>query len=338
MSDTGKALVLGASGFLGSHVVLCLHEQGRQVRAFARQSSNLSVTDHLDIERAYGDIDDEASLREAMQGIETVYHCIVNTRSWLRDPAPLYEVNVEGLKRALKIAQEAGVKKYVFTSSFVTIGPNPSGISTEQDEIDIDSDIPEYVRCRTVAERTFFDIINNSDMFGVACCVGNTYGANDIVPTPHGKMVKDAGRGVMPFYWKGGGASVGVRDAAEGMILAEKNGSSGERYILTERWVTYEELFRLSGEAGGKTLNMFQMPMFGMIGIALFSEVVTRFKGVENRVNVEALRCSTLVHNASNEKAKNDLGWQPRPIEVSIQEAVDFHKAAYKAKVAKAAS
>jgi dihydroflavonol-4-reductase len=329
MSNTGKVLVLGASGFLGGNVVLALVEQGRDVRAFARKTSDRSVTQHLPIEWAYGDINDEQSLLDAMQGVETVYHCIVNTRSWLRNPAELYNTNVEGLKRALRAAEKAGVKKYIYTSSFATIGPNPSGISTEADHFAADAKIPEYVRCRAKAEQVFLDFINSHDMFGVACCVGNTYGANDTVPTPHGKMVKDAGRGQMPFYWEGGGACVGVKDAAEGMILAEHKGKSGERYIFTDRWISFKELFELSAKAGGKELNMFKMPIIGLIGIAYFSEIVTRFKGVENRLNVESIKCSTQLSNASNAKAKTELGWQPRPIEVSIKEAVDFYKAQY---------
>jgi dihydroflavonol-4-reductase len=330
MTAQGKVLVLGASGFLGSNIVLALAEQGRDIRAFARKSSNRTVTEHLDIEWAYGDIGNEQSLLDAMQGIDTVYHCIVNTRSWLRDPSALYETNVNGLKRALNAAEKAGVKKYIYTSTFATIGTNPSGISTEADYFSDDAKVPEYVRCRSKAEQVFLDFINTHDMYGVACCVGNTYGANDIVPTPHGKMVKDAGRGQMPFYWQGGGASVGVKDAAEGMILAEHKGKSGERYIFVDRWVSFEELFRLSGKAGGHDLKMFKMPLIGLIAIAYFSEIVTRFKGVENRLNVESLKCSTLLSNASNEKAKKELGWNPRPIEKSIQEAVDFYKAQYK--------
>jgi len=326
MTDNNLVLVLGASGFLGSNLVLQLVEQGYKVRAFARKSSDCSVTAHLDIEWAYGDIDDESSLLNAMQGIETVYHCIVNTRSWLRDPSALYKTNVEGLQRALQAADKSGVKKYIYTSSFATIGPNPSGISTETDYFAADAKVPEYVRCRCQAERVFLEFIKSHDMLGIACCVGNTYGANDIVPTPHGKMVKDAGRGAIPFFWQGGGASVGVKDAACGMILAAEKGRSGERYIFVDRWVSFEELFRLSAKAGGHELKMFKMPLFGMYTIAYFSEIVTRVKGVENRLNAEAVRCSIQLSNSTNHKAKTELGWQPRPIEIAIKEAVDFYR------------
>ena len=73
-----------------------------------RPSSDTSATDHLDIERFYGDVLDIDSLRAAMKGCEHVYHCVVDTRAWLRDPAPLYRVNIDGLVNSMDAALEAG--------------------------------------------------------------------------------------------------------------------------------------------------------------------------------------------------------------------------------------
>jgi len=73
------------------------------------------------------------------------------------------------------------------------------------------------------------DYCRERDLPGVACCVGNTYGAGDIAPTPHGKMLKDVADGNMPVYWQGGGPSVRITDAANAMRLAEENGEVGQR-------------------------------------------------------------------------------------------------------------
>ena len=127
MSADRKALVLGASGFLGSHVVKALVNEGRSVRILTRPGSNTAMTDHLDLERQTGDVFDRDTLRKAMSGCASVFYCIVDTRSWLRDPAPLYRTNVDGSRIAMEVALETGVKKFVFTSSIVTIGLNPSG-------------------------------------------------------------------------------------------------------------------------------------------------------------------------------------------------------------------
>lgn len=324
MQNDDRALVLGASGFLGSHLVLRLAELGRTVRAFVRPTSDCRVVEHLDIEWAYGDIRDEQSLYRAMRGVDTVYHSIVDPRPWVRDVGALYEVNVEGLKRSLRAAEKAGVGKFILTSTFATIAPNTSGVATEDDYFTADHDLPEYVRSRVVAERFFLDFIGGSDMCGVACCVGNTFGDNDILPTPQGGLIAEVSRGRMPFYWGGGAASVGIRDAAEGMILAEHNGRSGERYILAERWLTYAALFRMAAQAAGRHPPLVKLPRKLLYLSAGVAEFVARPLGLENRLTPDSVRCMTGMNDCSNRKAKMELGWSPCPVEDAIREAVDY--------------
>ena len=69
-------------------------------------------------------------LGRAIAGCDTVYYCIVDTRAWLRDPAPLYATNVDGLRTVLDVALGYPLRRFVFTSTYATIGLNPSGVST----------------------------------------------------------------------------------------------------------------------------------------------------------------------------------------------------------------
>lgn len=88
MSSTAGAtkLVIGASGFLGSHVTRRLVERGERVRVLVRTTSSTAAIDHLTVERHYGDVFDDEALRAAMVGVDDVYYCVVDTRAWLRDP------------------------------------------------------------------------------------------------------------------------------------------------------------------------------------------------------------------------------------------------------------
>ena len=99
-----KVLVMGASGFVGSHVTRKLVERGDDVRVYLRKSSMTVAIDDLDVERCYGDLRDEEALRAAMSDRDVVFYCVVDTRFYLRDPAPLFETNVESLRRVLDIA------------------------------------------------------------------------------------------------------------------------------------------------------------------------------------------------------------------------------------------
>ena len=117
MTGRRKALVMGASGFVGSHVARKLVERGDDVRVYLRKSSSTVAIDDLDVERCYGDLHDEEALRAAMSDRDVVYYCVVDTRFYLRDPAPLFETNVESLRRVLDIATEADLHRFVFCST-----------------------------------------------------------------------------------------------------------------------------------------------------------------------------------------------------------------------------
>ena len=93
-----KKLVIGASGFLGSHVTRALVERGDDVRVLIRTTSSTTAIDDLNVERCYGDIFDDDALTAAMTGCDDVFYCAVDTRAWLRDPTPLFRTNVEGLR------------------------------------------------------------------------------------------------------------------------------------------------------------------------------------------------------------------------------------------------
>jgi dihydroflavonol-4-reductase len=122
-------LVVGASGFLGSHVT-------RQL-----------------VERHYGDVFDDEALRSAMDGVDDVFYCVVDTRAWLRDPAPLFRTNVEGLQHVLDTAVDADLHRFVFTSSIGTIGiPTEGRPATEDDEFNWADKGGGYIQSRVAAE------------------------------------------------------------------------------------------------------------------------------------------------------------------------------------------
>jgi nucleoside-diphosphate-sugar epimerase len=114
-------LVIGASGFLGSHVTRQLAAAGENVRVMLRHNSSTKGINDLNVERCYGDIFDDAALRTAMAGCDVVYYCVLDARMGLRDPTPLFRTNVEGLRHVL----DADLRKFVFTSSTGTYRGTP---------------------------------------------------------------------------------------------------------------------------------------------------------------------------------------------------------------------
>jgi nucleoside-diphosphate-sugar epimerase len=81
-----KKFVIGASGFLCSHVTGQLVDRGDDVRVLIRPTSSTKAIEELNVEYHYGDIFDDAAVRTAMAGCDDVFYCVVDTRAWLRDP------------------------------------------------------------------------------------------------------------------------------------------------------------------------------------------------------------------------------------------------------------
>ena len=118
-----------------------------------RPNANTIGIDDLPVQRFCGDVFDTATLREAMDGCDVVYHCVVDTRAWLRDPAPLFRTNVEGTRSVLEVARQANLKRFVFTSSYVTIGRRRGHVATEDDVLRWRRKLGPYALSRLQAER-----------------------------------------------------------------------------------------------------------------------------------------------------------------------------------------
>lgn len=112
---------MGASGNVGACVTRQLVARGDDVRVLLRRSSSTRGIDGLDVQRCYGDIFDTEAVAAAMAERDVVYYCVVDTRAELRDPAPLFKTNVEGLHNVLDVAAKAGLHRFVFLSTIGTI-------------------------------------------------------------------------------------------------------------------------------------------------------------------------------------------------------------------------
>ena len=132
-------LVIGANGFLGSHVTRHLVQAGHDVRIMVRPNASTIGLDDLKVACFVGDIWDDDVLSQAMTGCGDVYYCVVDTRGWLSDPAPLYRTNVEGTRNVLDVAEavyrQRPFRRLVYTSTYATVGRRRGRVATEDDVI-----------------------------------------------------------------------------------------------------------------------------------------------------------------------------------------------------------
>ena len=322
-----RSLVMGANGFLGSHITKQLVESKQPVKAFVRASSDTRSIDALDVPRVHGDIMNKDSLREALRDIDIIYYCIVDTRAWLKDTTPLYRTNIDGLRNVLDVAIELGITKFIFTSSIVTIGLNPSGVVTEKDSFNWYDKAPDYVRCRAQAEDLVFEYHREKGLAAVALCIANTYGPGDIQPTPHGSLIRNVAYEETSLPIDCHNPVVDIRDAATAMILAAEKGRDGERYIISVEHAHQISLFNHAADVAGVPRPKLNLSIRALYVIAFIAQSFNKLRGIRTSLNTESVLLSHIFCEMDCSKAKTELGWQPRPINKSIEDAVEFYLA-----------
>ncbi len=321
-------LVMGANGFLGSRVTRQLVAAGEDVRVMVRENANTIGIDDLDVTRFVGDIFDLDTVRAAMDGCDVVYYCVVDTRAWLRDPSPLFRTNVDGLRGVLDIAVEAvavgSLRKFVFTSSYSTVGRKKGRVATEVDVID-QRNLTAYVRSRVQAEEMVLDHARTRGLPAVAMCISTTYGPGDYGMTPHGALIAGTVFGKMPFVLdKIALEAVGIEDAADALIRAAEHGRPGERYLISERMISNREVITIAAQEAGVPVPKRSIPVPMLYLMGAIGSVRARLRGTDERMTLPSVRLMRAEADVDCTKARRELGWQPAPVQESVREAARF--------------
>jgi dihydroflavonol-4-reductase len=317
-------LVIGANGFLGSHVTRQLVAAGAEVRVMVRPTANTRSIDDLDVTRFHGDVFDTATVRQAMDGCDDVYYCVVDTRAWLQDPSPLFRTNVEGVRNVLDVAKNAELHRFVFTSTYATVGRRHGHVATEDDLIDRRRITP-YVESRVHAEDIVLRYAAEGGLPAVAMCVSTTYGSGDWGRTPHGAFIAGAVFGKLPFLMNGIQLEVvGVDDAARALLLAAERGRNGERYIISERMMPLKEVVRIAADEAGVALPRRSISVPALYALGALGSLKARLTGKDAELSLASVRMMRAEADIDHSKATRELGWEPRPVEQSIREAARF--------------
>lgn len=323
-----RALVTGASGFVGSAVVRELLAHDYRVRALVRNTSNQCNLTGLPIERVVGDLDNSASLLKALTGCDVLFHVAASYHLWTRDPKEMYRTNVEGTKRLLNLAKQASVSRIVYTSSVATLGLNRDGAPADENSpVGLEDMIGHYKRSKYLAEEAVRGMIKNQGLPAVIVNPSTPVGPRDIRPTPTGQMIRDAAFGHMPAYVDTGLNIVHVDDVATGHRLALEYGKVGERYILGGENMTLREILNEISRATGRAPPRIRLPNAVVMPIAYLSEAWARLRQVgEPLVSVDGVRLAKKKMFFSSAKAEKALGYRYRPAILALNEAVTWYQ------------
>jgi dihydroflavonol-4-reductase len=323
-------LVMGASGYLGSHVTRQLVERGDDVRVWVRPSSSSRAFAHLPVTECRGELFDDDGLQAAMHDVATVFYCIVDARPALHDPAPLFRTNVEALRHALDAAVSAGVGRFVFCSTIGTIGHPGTGRATEETKHNWGHLGGPYIKSRIDAEDLVLRYHRDRGLDAVVLCPSTTFGADDFGPVAHGNLIKAAAAGKVPAYVRSQQMEVvAVDDAARAFLLAEERGRAGERYIISERMMTSKEILTAAAEATGERPPRIGIPLTVMKLAGVLGDAIGAVLKRDAPLTTISVRLMHYMPPMDHSKAIRELGWTPRPTTAAIREhAIFFHNQA----------
>ena len=316
-------LVTGASGFIGYHVTRLLIEEGARVRVLVRTSSRTELLNTLPVEKYFGDVSDVSSLEHAIDGVEYLFHVAGVVNFNRKDTSEMRRVNVQGVRNVLGVAQDLHVKRVILTSSVAAIGSSKDGTPrTENSPWDETAPHNAYARSKHDGEMEAMKFYRE----GLPVVIVNpsfVIGSPDYGPSVGGQFIKAYLERKMKAYLSTGFNLVDVKDVAKGHLLAAMKGRLGGRYILSNENMMLKECLRLFEKVSGVKAPKIFIPDPIVYWGAAFVEGIDRLflrRGLPiNRLQARALRYFSFF---SHEKATQELGYRPRPIEETVEETV----------------
>ena len=322
-----KALVTGATGFIGSNLVRELLKQGSQVRALVRKESNQRNIHDLSIEIVFGDLRDKTSLEGALDDCDVLFHVAASYTFWAPDPRVIYETNVLGTENILNLALAKGIKKIVYTSTESTIGINKNGCpGNDAIQANAGDLAGHYKKSKLMAEESALRMCQD----GLPLVVVNPtmpVGPGDVKPTPTGQVIVNFLNRKMPACVNTGLNTVDVEDVAKGHILALEKGHIGERYILGNKNVTFREILNILERITGIKAPRLDIPLWLALGAGYADEFISgKILNKHPRIPISAVKTARKFRHFDCSKAIQELGFPQTSVVEAFKKAVRWFR------------
>jgi nucleoside-diphosphate-sugar epimerase len=321
-----RALVTGASGFTGSHLVKALEQRGDTVVGLVRQTSNCDRLKDTQVQLVYGDVGDRDALKTAMESVDVVFHTAAYVELGIVDADKMTRVNVDGTRAVVETAKAAGVSKLVYCSTIGVYGDTKGELINETYRRTQKGFSSAYDRTKYDAQQ-IVDRAVNEGLHTISIMPSGIFGADD----PHFGPVMDAFLNGKLKVWAGGDRITGivhVDDLVALMLLAADNAAVGEHYIASAGELSTREMFDfLSQETGVPAPT--EMPEWLVRIVGTILDPIGRMFNWQPPISRERVhyiydRCVRV----DATKAKTELGWQPRSVEETLRESLKRTKPA----------
>lgn len=328
---SGKVLVTGATGHLGSNVVRRLLADGFDVRALVQASADNRSIEGLPIERVEGDLRDPESLRRAVQGVTRVFHMAAKISTATATPVEqrtLYQINVLGTRDLLRACLEAGVARVVMTGSFSATGfdlDDPSQASDETLPFYPFGHTMPYAHTKALAEHELLKAAAEGLDAVIATSCG-CIGAWDYLPSRMGGTLCDLANGKLRAYVEGGFTWIRGSDIADAHLRTMERGRKGQKYLFATEFMTISHLFNTFREVAGIERELIEVPI-NLVGAvaSIYSGTLARFfPTASQRLTPGSIAVLKARRHVDTSKARGELGYRPTSMREAMGDAHEF--------------
>jgi nucleoside-diphosphate-sugar epimerase len=318
MSST--ALVTGATGFLGGHLVRQLISRGVRVRALVRKPMAASDLVVAGAEVIRGDLLEPASLKAAFDvPVDWVFHVAADTSVWRGHNERQNRINIEGTSNLLAAARNRA-QRFIHTSSVAVFGLTEDLIREDSPKLGAQSWI-NYARSKTLAELKVLEFGER----GLDVVVLNpTHIIGPMDRHNWARLIQLVDRETLPGVPPGIGCFADVREVAKAHIRAAEVGRSGQNYLLGGVHASFLEFVgTAAGLLGRRSYNKTTSAwMLGLV--ARWRDLRSVQRAVEPELTPEAAAFSCHRMRVDSSKAERELDLRTPSLLPMLKDSIDW--------------
>jgi dihydroflavonol-4-reductase len=318
-----SVLVTGGAGFIGQHLVSALVARDRKVRVLDRRPPLCAIPG---VEYVAGSVLDSALVDDTLRDVEEVYHLAGLPGMWLPQKSDFHAVNFQGTEVVIAAARKRGTARFLHcsTESILFRPPSLKDTSDERSLLPPQQMPGVYTRSKMLAEQS----AAQAAAAGFPLVIGTPtmpIGPHDHNLTPPTAMLRQFLHGRVQMYLDFVVNLVDVRDVAAGLVLAMERGQVGHRYILGGESISLSKILKLMAAISGR--RSLAIPVPGKVAEAAAAMLEFVADHVTHRPpagTAEGVRIALRATDLSIEKARNELGYTPRPVEPALRDTIAY--------------
>ncbi|MDA9645324.1 NAD-dependent epimerase/dehydratase family protein [Candidatus Actinomarina] len=303
MTDYKNIFITGATGVVGKPLLQKLIDNGHNIFALTRSEETKKILSELNVTSINGDLFD-STLFEQLENfkIDAIFHVAGMNKMCSKNPDAMFHINIEGTKSMLDLGNKLGIKKFIYTSSAVTLGEE-KGLPGNEDAVHRGSFLSNYEKSKYEAEVEAFKF--KKDFEFVSVNPSSVQGPGRVSGTA--KLLISSLNKKYPPLLKNNISIIDIDNCTTGHYNALLHGIDNERYVLNSFHVTSEELIKRVKQITNWNGSPIYIPKGLLKSAGPLFDLVALFSTGESIICRESVRVLTHGHVYDGSKAQRDL-------------------------------